>query len=126
VNVVDSSGWIEYFANAPGADFFAPVLENVDELLVPRICMAEVARYFHREKGIRQALHALAQMEEGRIVEMNVLIMTRAARLAKDYKLPLADSLVLATGRAYEAVVWTQDSDFEGLDGVMYTPKKKK
>jgi toxin FitB len=126
VNVVDSSGWIEYFADAPGAGFFAPVLENVDELLVPRICMAEVARYFHREKGIRHALQVLAQMEEGRVIEMNVLIMTRAARLAKDYRLPLADSLVLATARAYEAVVWTQDSDFEGLSGVRYTPKIKK
>jgi predicted nucleic acid-binding protein len=125
VNVVNSSGWIEYFANAPGADFFAPVLENVNELLVPQICMAEVARYFHREQGIRQALHALAQMEEGRVIRMNVLIMTRASRLAKDYRLPLADSLVLATARAYEAVVWTQDSDFKGIEGVMYTPKVK-
>ena len=126
MNVVDSSGWIEYFTNAPGAEFFAPAVENVHELLVPRICLAEVARYFYRERGIREALHALAQMEEGRIIEMDILIMTRAARLAKDYRLPLADSLVLATARACEAVVWTQDSDFEGIAGVRYTPKIKK
>lgn len=86
MNVVDSSGWIEYFTNAPGAEFFAPAVENVHELLVPRICMAEVARYFYRERGIREALHCLAQMEEGRIIEMDYLVMTRAARLAKDYR----------------------------------------
>lgn len=125
MNVVDSSGWIEYFANEPGAEFFAPALENIGELLVPRICLVEVARFFYREKGLRPALLALSQMEEGKVIEIDTPLMVSAAQLAKDHRLPLADSLVLATARAHGAVVWTQDSDFEGLEGVRYTPKIK-
>jgi toxin FitB len=126
VNLVDSSGWIEVIAGAPGADFFAPVLGVFEELLVPRICMVEVARYFYRERGEHEALQAMAQMRQGKIVEINDDILMGAAQLGKEHRLPLADSLVLATARVYGAMVWTQDSDFEGIEGVRYTPKIKK
>jgi len=125
VNLVDSSGWIEVLADAPGADFFVPVLGAIEELIVPRICMVEVARYLYRERGEHEALQAMAQMRQGNVVDIDIPIVMRAARLGKEHQLPLADSLVLATARLYDAVVWTQDSDFEGLDGVRYTPKKK-
>jgi predicted nucleic acid-binding protein len=125
VNLVDSSGWIEVLADAPGADFFVPVLGSLDELLVPRICMVEVVRYLYRERGEHEALQAMAQMRQGNVVDIDVPIVMSAARLGKAHRLPLADSLVLATARLYDAVVWTQDSDFEGLEGVRYTPKKK-
>ena len=125
MNVVDSSGWIEYFADAPGAEFFAPALEDVRELLVPRICLVEVSRFLYRERGLQSALLALAQMEEGRVVEIDTPVRLSAARLAKDHRLPLADSLILATARLHGAVVWTQDADFEGLEEVRYTSKIK-
>ena len=126
MNLVDSSGWIEVLADAPGADFFVSVLGSFEELLVPRICMVEVARYFYRERGEHEALQAMAQMRQGTVVDIDDPILMGAAQLGKEHRLPLADSLVLATARAYEAVVWTQDSDFEGLEGVRYTPKIKK
>jgi toxin FitB len=123
MNVVDSSGWLEYLADAPGADFFAPAIENTDGLLVPTICMLEVARKVYCERGEDDALQALALMQQGQVVNLSQDVIHMAARLGKQHQLPLADSVVLATGRVYDAVVWTQDSDFEGLENVRYTPK---
>jgi predicted nucleic acid-binding protein len=125
VNVVDSSGWIEYLADAPGADFFASALENTEELVVPTICLLEVARHVHRESGEDMALQALALMQQARVVDLLPEVIQMAARVGKDHRLPLADSVVYATGRLYDATVWTQDSHFEGLDGVQYTLKVK-
>jgi predicted nucleic acid-binding protein len=124
VNLVDSSGWLEFLANAPGADFFAPAIEEVDRLLVPQICILEVVRLIHRQRGEEAAIRILTQMKQGRVVVLTDSIILSAARLAQEHRLPLADSVILATARAYGAVVWTQDADFEGLDGVKYTPKR--
>jgi len=125
VNVVDSSGWLEYFVNGPGADHFAPAIEDLDALLVPEICMLEVARVVFRERGEHAALQALALMEQGQVVGLDFSLMLQAAFLGQVHKLPLADSVVLATGRQRDAIVWTQDTDFEGLEGVKFFPKKK-
>jgi predicted nucleic acid-binding protein len=124
VNVVDSSGWLEYLADAPGAEFFAPALEDTDSLIVPSICMLEVARVVHRERGEQAAIQALALMKQGQMASLSTDVILLAARLGKEDKLPLADSVILATARIHGAMVWTQDSHFEGLEGVRYTPKK--
>ncbi len=125
MNVVDSSGWLEYFVNGPGADHFAPAIEDLDALLVPEICMLEVARVVFRERGEHAALQALALMEQGQVVGLDFSLMLQAAFLGQVHKLPLADSVVLATGRTRGAIVWTQDTDFEGLEGVKFFPKIK-
>lgn len=125
MNVVDSSGWIEYLADGPGADFFASALEDTEELLVPTICLVEVARHVLREQGEDMALQTLALMQQARVVDLLPEVIRLAARVGKDHRLPLADSIVFATGRLYGATVWTQDSDFKGLEGVRYTPKVK-
>lgn len=124
MNVVDSSGWLEYLADAPGADFFAPAIEDAERLLVPTICMLEVARVIHRQRGEHTALQALALMQQGRVIDLDVPVMMTASHLALEHRLPLADSVVLATGRLNQALVWTQDDDFKGLEGVRYIPKK--
>jgi predicted nucleic acid-binding protein len=123
VNVVDSSGWLEYLADAPGADFFAPAIENTEELLVPTICLLEVARNIFRQRGEDMALQALALMQQARVVHLVPEVIRLAARFGMEHRLPLADSVVFATGRLHGALVWTQDSDFKGLEGVRYTPK---
>jgi predicted nucleic acid-binding protein len=123
VNVVDSSGWLEYLADAPGADFFAPAIENTEELLVPSICLLEVARKIFRQRGEDPALQALALMQQGRVIQLVPAVIQLAARFGVEHRLPLADSVIFATGRLHDALVWTQDADFEGLEGVRYTPK---
>jgi len=125
VNVVDSSGWIEYFTEGPNSSFFAGAIERVDELIVPAVCIYEVFKWVARERGETQALKAIAHMQLGEVVDMDSKLAVFAARLGLQEKLPLADSIVLATARANEAILWTQDDDFEGLDDVKYIAKKK-
>jgi predicted nucleic acid-binding protein len=94
-------------------------------LLVPVICLVEVARHVYREKGEDMALQALALMQQGKVVDLGPELILLTARVGKEHRLPLADSIVFATGRLHGAIVWTQDSDFEGLEGVRYRPKVK-
>ncbi|MBI2527558.1 MAG: type II toxin-antitoxin system VapC family toxin [Candidatus Rokubacteria bacterium] len=123
MNVVDSSAWLEYFANGPGAGFFAPAIEDSARLVVPTICLLEVFKRVLQQKGEGAALQAVALMQQGQVQTMDSGIAIRAARLGVAHKLPLADSVVLAVARQHEALLWTQDADFEGLDNVRYLPK---
>jgi predicted nucleic acid-binding protein len=120
MNVVDSSGWLEYFADGPNAGFFAPAIQKLDELIVPTISIYEVFKRVIQQKDESLALRAVALMEQGRVVELDTSIALRAAKLSLELKLPMADSLMLATAHAFGAVLWTQDSDFEHLEGVRY------
>ena len=124
-NVVDSSGWLEYLADAANADFFAPAIEAPENLIVPAISILEVFKWVLRERGEDAALQAAALMQQGSVVELDVAQAIRAAKLGLEHRLPLADSVVLATARAYDAVLWTQDADFEGVEGVRYRPKSR-
>ena len=123
MNVVDSSGWLEYFADGPNADRFADPLGNVAELLVPSITLYEVFKIVCRQRGEDAALQAVAMMQQGRVIELSSSIALLAAKLSLDVKTPMADSIILATAQTHDAVLWTQDDDFEGLPGVRYFPK---
>jgi toxin FitB len=123
MNVVDSSGWLEYFAAGPGADFFAPALEEVEGLVVPTIVLLEVGRVVHRQRGEEAALEAMALLEQATVVELDAALARSAVALGIAHRLPLADSIVLATARAWNAELWTQDADFKALPRVHYTEK---
>jgi len=125
VNVVDSSGWIEFLGGGANADFFSKAVSDAPHLVVPTICVFEVCRWMRRELGERRALEAMALMQQGSIIDLDATLAMSAARLSLEMKLPMADSIILATARAHEATLWTQDDDFEGLDGVKYIAKKK-
>jgi predicted nucleic acid-binding protein len=123
LNVVDSSGWLEYFADGPNADFFAPAIENTKCLIVPSLTIFEVFRKILGQRTETAGLLAIAAMQQGRVVDLDALLSLEAARLSLEYKLPLADSVILATARANKAVLWTQDADFDGLPGVKFTAR---
>jgi predicted nucleic acid-binding protein len=123
MNVVDSSGWLEYFANGPNADFFAPAIEDTGNLIVPSISIFEVFKRVLQQGGESDALQAAALMQQGRVVNLDVFIALEAAKVSNDHKLPLADSVILATAQAHNAVLWTQDAEFNGLPSVQYKPK---
>ncbi len=125
MNVVDSSGWIEFLGGGANADFFAKAVSDAPRLVVPTICVFEVCRWMRRELGERRALDAMALMQQGSIIDLDATLAMSAARLSLELKLPMADSIVLATARASEATLWTQDHDFEGIDDVKYIAKKK-
>jgi len=120
VRVVDSSGWLEFFGDGPNADFFAPAIEDVAGLVVPTLSLYEVFKRVLQQRGEGEALQAVAVMMEGRLVDLTAEVALDAARISLDMKLPMADSVMLATARAYGAELWTQDADFEGLEGVRY------
>lgn len=124
MNVVDSSGWLEYFANGPNADFFESPIRGLDHLVVPTLSVFEVFKRIAQQRSEGDALQAIAAMQQGQVIELSVPIALEAARLSMEARLPMADSIMLATARAHSAVLWTQDADFEDLDDVQYVPKQ--
>ena len=124
MNIVDSSGWLEYFADGPNAADFAEVLESATDLLVPTLSLYEVYKVVLRQRGESEALRAIALMQEGRLIDLTSTIALHAAKISTELKIPMADSVILATAREYDAVLWTQDSDFKGIEGVRYIEKK--
>ena len=126
MNLVDSSGWLEYFADGPNADFFSAPIEDVNNLIVPTLCLLEVFGRILQQRGEDSALQAVALMYQGQIIDLDASIALSAAKIGVDLKLPLADSVILATARAQNAVIWTQDSDFKDMDGVKYIAAKKR
>ena len=124
MNVVDSSGWLEYFVNGSNARFFAPVIENAEDVLVPTINLFEVFKRILLDKDRDAALEAVAIMKDGQVVDLDDSLALIAAELSFELKLPLADSIILATARAHNAILWTQDVHFKGMDGVKYVEKK--
>lgn len=124
MNVVDSSGWLEYLSDGPQAKHFSPVLSRTDELLVPSITIYEVFKVVLREKGEDDALQVLALMKQGRIIDLSSEIAIYAARISQEKKIPMADSIIIATAYYYDAVIWTQDEHFKNLKGVKYFKKQ--
>ncbi len=120
MNVVDSSGWLEFFADGPNAAFFAASIIDTDRLVVPTISLLEVFKRVLSQRGENAALQVIAQMRQGRVVDLDADLAMRAASLGLLHKLPLADSVMLASARAHGAMPWTQDADFDGIDGVRY------
>ena len=125
MNVVDSSGWLEYLADGPNADFFAPAIENTPDLVVPSLSLYEVFKRVLQQRGEGDALQAVAVMSQGRVVGLDMDLALSAARVSVEYKLPMADSVMLATAHLYDATLWTQDADFEGVEGVRYITKPR-
>jgi predicted nucleic acid-binding protein len=123
VNVVDSSAWLEYFADGPNANHFAKVIEKADALLVPSITLLEVFKRISQQRDESTALQYVAVMQQSTVVELDAALALHAAALGLRHKLPLADSIVYATAQGGGALVWTQDKDFDGLAGVRYWPK---
>jgi len=123
VNLVDSSAWLEFFADGPNARIFAEPLEEADLLLVPSVCLYEVFKIVLRQRGESAALQAVALMRQGRVADLTERIALLAAELSLQVKLPMADSVILATARLHDARIWTQDAEFEGLDDVTYVAK---
>jgi predicted nucleic acid-binding protein len=124
MNVVDSSGWLEYFADGPNADFFAPVIENIADLVVPSVSLYEVFKRVLQQRSEGDALQAVATMMQGEVVDLDGRLALEAAKVSVEIRLPMADSVILATARMHNATLWTQDRDFEGLTGVEYVEKK--
>lgn len=120
MKVVDSSGWLEYFADGPLADAYAEHLADPDEILTPTVVLYEVYRWVRRQRTDELALLAAAHLHRTRLVELDSRTALAAADLGIAHGLAMADAIVYATGHLNGAEVVTSDRDFEGLAGVCY------
>ena len=124
MNLVDSSGWLEYFADGPNAGYFSRPIQELTQLIVPTLSIFEVFKRVSQQRGEGDALQAIAVMQQASVVELTSPLALDAARLSLEMHLPMADSIILATARAFGATLWTQDADFKHLDGINYIEKK--
>ena len=123
MNIVDSSGWLEYYSGGPNAEHFLPPLLEPSSLIVPTTTLYEVFKVILRETGENEALQAIAAMQKGTVVDLTASVAMNAAKLSKQHNLTMADSIILATAISYDCVIWTQDSDFENFQRVKFFPK---
>ena len=123
MNVVDSCGWLEYFADGSNAGFFAAAIEDISQLLVPTTSLYEVFRRVLQQRDESDALEAVAAMQQGQVVDLDAVVALSAAKISATYKLPMADSIMLATARIHDATLWTQDAVLKGQEGVQYIEK---
>lgn len=124
MNIVDSSGWLSYFADEPYAKHFHKPLTDPSSLVVPTITLYEVFKVVLREAKENDALQAVAAMQKGKVVDLTPALAISAAKISLRHSLPMADSIILATAREYNAVVWTLDGDFKNINGVKYFATK--
>jgi predicted nucleic acid-binding protein len=122
MNIIDSSGWLEYFSDGPNAIHYLPPLNDTSTLIVPVITIYEVFKVVLRESAENEAIQAVAAMQKGKIIDLNANIAMDASKLSLQHNLPMADCIILATARVYDCVIWTQDSDFQPIEGVNYFP----
>jgi toxin FitB len=124
MNIVDSSGWLAYFADEPNAKHFLTPLNDSASLVVPTVTIYEVFKVVLRESGENDALQAAAAMQKGTVVALTAPLAIAASKLSIEHALPMADSLILATAQEFNAILWTQDSDLKNINNVKYFPKK--
>jgi predicted nucleic acid-binding protein len=124
MNVVDSSAWLEYFADGPNASIFAKPIEATRSLLVPTLSLFEVFKRVTQQRNEDEALRAVAVMEQGRIVDLDRATALEAARLSILHGIAMAGSVMLATAQRNRAALWTQESDFDGVPGAKYYAKR--
>jgi predicted nucleic acid-binding protein len=124
MNIVDSSGWLAYFADEPNAKYFLTPLKDTASLVVPTVTIYEVFKVVLREAGENKALQAAVAMRKGKVVDLTSSLAVAASKLSLAHNLPMADSVILATAKDFGATIWTQDSDFMDMNEVRYFPKK--
>ena len=123
MNVVDSSGWLEFFADGPNAGHFGEPLADAGQLLVPTVTLYEVFKVVLRQRDETCALQAVALMRQGKLIDLTEELALAAAKLSSETGLPMADSVILASARSHQATLWTQDEHFRGMAGVRYFEK---
>lgn len=124
-HIVDTCGWLEFFADSKNAKNFEKQILDVKQLFVPTIVIYEVYKKVCLEFDEDKALLVIAHMKQAKVVDITEPIAIYASKLSLEKKLPMADAIIYATGLTYEATVYTQDNHFEGLSGVKYFKKLK-
>jgi predicted nucleic acid-binding protein len=130
MNVVDSSGWLEYFSNGPNASFFEkPILARNSKIIIPSISVYEIFKKIYVEQGKDPALKIMASLLAYPIIPLDEKMAVKASLFSVQFKLPMADAIIYSTARSNAATLWTQDEHFDGLEDVKFirkSPRRKK
>jgi predicted nucleic acid-binding protein len=126
MNVVDSSGWLEYFTDSPNADAFKPIIEDQAHLIIPTVCLYEVFKITLSRVGEEEAVRVAGLMSFGQLIDFDREVALVAAPISMQHKLAMADSIIYATAQMHNATLWTQDEHFKDLPGVQYVGKNAK
>jgi predicted nucleic acid-binding protein len=124
MNVVDSSGWLEYFTDGANAEAFKPLIADESNLIIPTVCLYEVFKITLARAGEDEAVRVAGLMSFGQIMDFNREVALVAAPISMQYKLAMADSVIYAIAQMHNATLWTQDAHFKDLPGVQYVEKK--
>jgi predicted nucleic acid-binding protein len=123
VNLVDSSGWIEFFQAGGNGPVFKPVIEDRNALLVPTIALFEVHKVLSRRLPYELVERCLNVMRLGRVLDFTDARAIAASQIAARHPLAMADAAMYSMAQEFGATFWTQDADYQGLVGVNYFPK---
>nr|WP_310524635.1 type II toxin-antitoxin system VapC family toxin [Polymorphobacter sp.] len=123
LHIVDSSGWIEFLSDGPGADTFRSMISRPDDLVVPAVTVYETVRWALVSADVNRAQRVAVTMRRSRVIDLDADLAVAAASLSRLHGLAMADSIIYATAQRFDATLWTQDADFETLPGVRYFPK---
>ncbi|HPB82335.1 MAG TPA: type II toxin-antitoxin system VapC family toxin [Spirochaetota bacterium] len=123
MNIIDSSCWLEFFAGTATGNKVSAVIEDTASLFVPSITLYEVFKKLLIETDEDKALLAVAHMKQGKVITLDSDIAINAARLGSEHKLPMADSIIYATTKKFNCLLWTQDKHFKDLPSVNYLEK---
>jgi toxin FitB len=123
MNVVDSSGWIEFFLADANGPLFKPVIERREQLLVPTVALFEVHKILSRSLSEDMVDRCLNVMRLGRVLDLTDRRAVAASKVARQHKLAMADAAMYAIAREFDATFWTQDVDYQSLEGVRYYAK---
>ncbi|MDB5891132.1 MAG: hypothetical protein JWP47_1963 [Polaromonas sp.] len=120
MNVVDSSGWIEFFQAGVNGPLFKPVIEQRDQLLVPTIALFEVHKVLSRKLPADLVERCLDVMRLGKVLDLTDRRAVAASKVSSQHRLALADAAMYSMAQEFGATFWTQDVDYDGLDSVRY------
>jgi predicted nucleic acid-binding protein len=123
--IIDTSGWLEYFTGGPNSNLFSTAIKNNPKIIIPTIILYELWKKISREKGEDKAIELVAQLKRYDIIPLDESLSISAAKISNDYKIPMADSIIYATAKKYNATLWTLDSDFKDLNDVKYIEKSE-
>ena len=123
MNVVDSSGWIEYFQDTPRADLFATAIEDEARLLLPSISLVEVHRVLSRALSREMVQSCLDVMRRGRVLDLTDRRAVAASQAAAQHGPALADAAIYSMALEHGATLWTQDVAYQGLPNVHYSAR---
>ena len=123
--LIDSCGWIEYFAEGPLADAYATFIEraNPENTITPTIVVYEVYKKIKSTKGEQNALEASAQIFRTKIIELTSSLSLEAADISLTTNLGMADSIIIATAKAHKAQILTSDEHLKNIKEVKFISK---